>query len=284
MRTIDLHVHSNASDGTLSPREVVKLAKRTGLSAMALTDHDTVSGIPEANEEGNRSGIEIIPGIEMSSKYLDKEIHILGLFIDINDNIFQSVINSQVENRDLRNQKMVQRFNDYGFELTYDELLDTFGDCIITRAHFANIMVKKGWVRTKAEAFDKYLGNDCPLYVSRDRMEPEDAIKLIKGAGGIAVLAHPLQYKFTSHELDNLVIRLQAAGLTGIEAIYSANRGFDEVSVRSLARKHGLLITGGSDFHGDNKPDIRLGTGRDNLSIPYDILDELKLAVGKQDN
>lgn len=279
MKKIDLHVHSTFSDGTLSPTELVKLAKKNDLSAFALTDHDTIAGIPEALEAGHKQGIEVIPGIEISTTYKDKEIHIVGLFVDYENPDFIDSIGNEIERREKRNLAMIERFNEAGFPVTMEIMEELFPNSVITRAHFASYMLKKGWVKSVKEAFDKYLGDDGPLYIPRDRKDTKEAISLIKNAGGAPILAHPLLYHLTMGELKSLCKELKEAGLIGIESMYSTYKGFDELTVRKIAHEFELLESGGSDYHGANKPHISLGSGMGNLMINYDYLSRLKESV-----
>ncbi len=279
MKKVDLHVHSTASDGSFTPTQLVIAAHKADLAAFALTDHDTVAGIPEALAAGAQYGVEVIPGIEISTGYKDKEIHIVGLCLNYTDRNFLNSIGNEVKRRENRNIKMVELFNENGFPVTIDILKEMFPDSVITRAHFASYMVKMGYVKTVKEAFDKYLGDGMPLYASRDKKSPQEAIDIIRQAGGVSVLAHPLLYHLTNGELSQLCHELKAAGLVGIESMYSTYKGFDELTVRSLAHECDLLESGGSDFHGANKPHIQLGTGMGSLMISYDYLDKLKKAA-----
>ncbi len=281
MKYIDLHVHSNASDGTLTPSEVVKLAVSNHISVIALTDHDTLAGIPEAQDAAlseTQMGhpVQVIPGTEISVSYKGKDIHMLGLFVDPDNNtLYQALENARIK-RDERNEKMTANLRAAGIDITIDKLRAAEGEAVLTRAHFAKFMVENGFVKTFQEAFAKYLNDDSPYYVPREYLSPEDAVSLVHSAGGLAVLAHPLLYKFTLEEVEQMTAYLTNLGLDGIEAIYSSNMGFDEGRMRHLANKYGLLITGGSDFHGAIKPDLDLGAGRGNLKIPYSILEKLK--------
>lgn len=281
MKYVDLHVHSNASDGTLTPAEVVRLAAQKQLSAIALTDHDTLAGIPEALQaaaalEEQGTWIQIIPGTEISVSYQDKDIHILGLFLDAkNEQLFDSLEHARIR-REERNHKMAANLRAAGIEITVEKLKDAEGDAVLTRAHFAKFMVEHGYVKTNQDAFSKYLHDGSPYYVPREYLSPEEAISLIHSAGGLAVIAHPLLYKFTLPEVEAMVSYLKNLGLDGVETIYSANTGFDEGHLRRIANKYDLAMTGGSDFHGKNKPDIQLGTGRGNLKVPYEILEKLQ--------
>ncbi len=268
---IDLHVHSNASDGTLTPKEVVKLAKESGLSAIALTDHDTVDGIEEAVEAGRLYGVHVIPGIELSAEYKSGDLHILGLNVDYTDDEFMQRVAVCRDSRDNRNKKMIKKLNEHGFNVTWDIMLERFGANSITRAHFAKYLIDEGYVKDKDEAFKKYLNPGCPCYVSREKISPKEAIEVILKAGGHPVLAHPLLYKMNLERLESVIVMLKDFGLQGIEAIYSLNRPEDDAVLLKLAKRHGLYITGGSDFHGSIKPDIALGTGKGNLRVTKDM-------------
>lgn len=280
MKYIDLHVHSNISDGTLTPTEVVLLAAKSNLSAIALTDHDTVAGLEEAikaakdlEKEGKQ--IRIVEGVEISADYKGKDIHILGLLIDTKHQGLISSLEKALKNRDERNEKMASKLRAAGIDISLEDLTFKEPNTVITRAHFARFLFEHGYVKTRNEAFEKYLGENCPYYVPREYLTPKDAISLIKQAGGIPVLAHPLLYNFSSNELEELVRYLKELGLVGIETIYSANIGSDESTVRELAQRYDLLMTGGSDYHGANKPNLAIGIGKGNLKIPYSMLDTL---------
>lgn len=282
MDLIDLHVHSNTSDGSYSPAEVVDLAYRAGLRAIALTDHDTGKGLKEAREavtilnRENHADFELIAGTELSAEYNGEEVHILGYFIDETCEEFQKTTQLVVSRREKRNQKMAENFTKAGFPMTMEELTAGNPGTIITRSHFARVMVEKGYVKTREEAFHKYLGKEHPFYVKREYLTPEEAIHAIRAAGGIAVLAHPVLYHFSKEKLDLAVHDMKQAGLCGLEAIYTTYSIFEESDMKRLARKHGLLITGGSDFHGENKPQTHIGSGFGGLKIPYELLAGLK--------
>ena len=281
-KLVDLHVHSNVSDGTLSPKEVVKHASDIGVTVMALTDHDTVAGIGEASEAAKHYEIELIPGIEISAGFRNRDIHILGYFIDINNAEFNSVLEKAWIKREERNLKIAERFLKYDIALDLDAIKKISGSSVITRAHFARWLVDNGYCRSNSEVFEKYLGNDCPCYVPRDYMTRETAVKAILSAGGVPVLAHPMLYGLNSCEVDTLVGELKEMGLKGIETYYSSNMGMDEQIVRGLAEKHGLIMTGGSDYHGDNKPGLEIGIGRsDSLRVPMKCAEDLFAAAGK---
>ena len=283
MKYIDLHVHSTASDGTLTPAEVVDRAVELGLSAFALTDHDTLRGVAEAKEraafhKANGHAIEVYSGVEISAAYKNKDIHILGLLVDETNEILERILNSFLENRNRRNEKVIEKFAERGIEISMEELTADAPDSVITRAHFARVLMKKGIVTSVQEAFEKYIGDDGPCYVAREYMSPEQAISSIRKAGGVPVLAHPLLYNLPHDELYALVERLKKASLKGIEVYYSNNCGQDEANVKALANHFGLICTGGSDFHGAVKPAIELGSGKGNLKIPYSVLENVMSA------
>ncbi len=280
MKYIDLHVHSTVSDGTFTPTELVAEAKRCNLSAFALTDHDTIRGFEEAKKASEGSGIEVIPGVEISAAYKKKDIHILGLLIDPNYEPLKRSLDAALLERDQRNAKMAQNLAAGGLDIDIERLTAAFSPgTVLTRAHFAKFLLETKQIKSMNEAFEHYLNADGPYYVPREYISPENAIKLIKQAGGIPVLAHPLVYHLPEEELDALIARLKDAGLEGLEVFYSSNTGFDEGIVRRYANKYHLIMTGGSDFHGANKPHISMGSGKGNLKIPYSVLENLKAAL-----
>lgn len=289
MKYIDLHVHSSHSDGTDSPSEVIRRAAARGLAAIALTDHDTVSGISEALEAARQETlagrpIRLIPGIEISAGYKDRDIHILGLFLQWQDSALNKALEIAVASREQRNETMAKRLRDAGISITVEALRKGEPDTVITRAHFAKFLTENGYVRTKSEAFEKYLDVSTPYYVPREYIAPSEAVRLIKNAGGIAVLAHPLLYESTLEGTQELIAHAVQSGIEGIEAIYSSNTNSDEQLARSYAANYQLLITGGSDYHGSNKPMIHLGTGKGNLKIPYYLLERLETYLQSRPN
>ncbi|MEG1716165.1 MAG: PHP domain-containing protein [Lachnospiraceae bacterium] len=268
---IDLHVHSSYSDGTLSPSELVALAVKRNVCAFALTDHDTTDGIKEAMVAAKPYQIEIIPGVELSTNYFNKDIHILGLGIDWMSPSFGSSLVEFQESRDVRNLKMIAKLQHEGVSISYDQMLSAFPDSVWTRAHFARFLKDHGYVQNIWDAFSEYIGDHAPCFVPREKVTPYQAIELIHKGKGWAILAHPLLYSFTNPDLDHLVQQLKLSGLDGLEAMYSMNRHMEESNMKVLAKKYDLKISGGSDFHGSNKPNIQLGTGKGNLNISYDI-------------
>lgn len=279
-RIIDLHVHSNASDGTFTPTQLVTEAKKAGLSAFALTDHDTTDGVAEAAMAAEKAGIELVPGVELSTEYEGKEIHVLGLYIDITNEALQKHMANFRDSRDNRNVYMLEKLRSEGFDITLEALEAMFPDAVITRAHVARYLLDKGYIPDIKTAFSEYIGEGCRCYVGRPKVTPMDAVDYIIEAGGTPVLAHPVVYHMDRPQLKKMIAEMKAHGLVGMEAIYSENTAADEGDFKSLARAEDLLITGGSDFHGENKPDIRLGKGRGRLYVPYACLEAVRLARG----
>lgn len=274
---IDLHVHSNKSDGTCSPSGLVSYAVQKGLTAFALTDHDTTDGLDEALQAAaSAHSVTVIPGIEFSTVYENKDIHVLGLNIDYKTPVFLSALADFVASRERRNEKMCKKLQEYAqIDITYEKLLAAFPNAVITRAHYARYLFDHGYVKSMPEAFDRYIGDRAPCFIPREKVTPDAAVRLILAAGGVPVLAHPPLYRMSDERLDRLVRILTESGLAGIEAIYSTYTAGEEAHMRSLASRYGLIITGGSDFHGSNKPAIDLGTGKGNLCVPDELLSGL---------
>lgn len=275
-RKIDLHVHSTFSDGTYTPEQLVDAAFEAGLSAIAITDHDTIDGVPVAIRAAKKRDLEIIAGVELSCEYKQKEVHMLGFCLDYTNPILNEHLRNFQQSRNMRNQKMVMLLAAEGFDITYDKLLADNPDCVITRANIARYLVEHGCVKDMSTVFSKYLGDDCRCFVPRKKTSPTQAIQLIHQAGGVAFLAHPLLYRMSTVTLRSLVSELATAGLDGIEAIYATYQPGDERNMKNLAKEYHLLICGGSDFHGANKPYIRIGTGMGHLYVPYEVLDNIK--------
>lgn len=258
---VDLHCHSTASDGTLSPAEVVQLAGTSGLSALALTDHDTIGGVAEAAAEAKKLGLDFLTGIEISAEYPSPgTLHMLGYGVDVESAVLKDLTKQLLEGRDNRNPRMVARLNELGIRVTMAEWEAECGGSVLGRPHLAAILVRKGYVKSIKEAFDQYLGSTGTAYVDKERLSPGHAIQLIRQSGGIAVLAHPIQLRTTNDaELDRVVKDLVDLGLEGIEVIHSDHDAAWVEKVAGLAKKFGLLKTGGSDFHGRTKEAISLG-------------------------
>lgn len=282
MNLIDLHVHSNASDGSLSPSEVVSLAAGAGLLAIALTDHDTVSGVQEALDAAKQACITVVPGVELSCLYKEKEIHLLGLYIDHTDPSLLQFLKDAKEKRTARNLEMLDAFRKDGFLIDMEDLTCNNPGTIITRAHFARALLKKKYVSSVDQAFKKYLDPDRPYYRKREIITPEEAVNAVLAAGGFPVLAHPCLYKFGWKQTEELICILTDLGMKGLECFHSSNNQNESSKLRSLALRYGLLPTGGSDFHGAAKPDIQIGFGRGNLRVPALYLDDIRNSLAHQ--
>lgn len=276
MHAVDLHSHSTKSDGSFTPTELVNYALEKGLAALALTDHDTTDGIDEALAAAEGKPIEVIPGIEFSTEYEGRDIHIVGLYIDYKSDFFMRRLEHFVKARETRNEEMCRRLTALGMPVTYEELTEAFPDSVITRAHYARYLLSHGYTRSLKEAFDRYIGDYGPCFVPRKKITPMRAVEIILKAGGIPILAHPILYHMSSQKLDALVAALKEVGLVGIEAIYSTYSAGDERDIRRLAAKYDLCISGGSDFHGAAKPGLDLGCGYGKLFVPEEVLWNLK--------
>ena len=272
MYFIDLHIHTTASDGSLTPEEVVKESLRLGLGAISITDHDTVDGVAPAIEAAENSPLRVIPGVEISSVWHGREIHILGYNFDHENPFLISTLNRMAQMRRERNENICLKLQKLGLDITTDELYRISGNSTITRNDISRLMISKGYVKDKAEAFTYYLGSDAPCFVPKFRMPAEDAYKLITYAGGVCSLAHPVQYRMDDDQYTELFMYLKAVGFRCIEVIHSDNGMHDENRFKQIASACGLLFTGGSDFHGRSKPDIHIGTGRGNIKVPGTFL------------
>ncbi len=275
-RMIDMHVHSSASDGTYAPAALVAEAKKAGLCAMALTDHDTMDGVEEAAAAAKELGIELVPGVEISTEYRGCEIHVLGYYPSPEHPRLKAMLEEFRDFRSTRNVRMVKRLQEEGFSITMEQLTEKFPDSVLTRAHMARFLCESGQIADTRTAFAQYLGENCCCYIERPKISPVDAVHLIREAGGLAVLAHPVLYNLEESALKEMIAEMKEAGMCGLEAVYSENTADDEIRMKKLAEAFGLIVTGGSDFHGQNKPDIKLGTGKGNLHIPYAFLQSLK--------
>lgn len=278
MKQIDLHVHSNASDGTYTPTELVNYAVQKNLLAFALTDHDTVSGIEEAKRAASQTSVECIPGIELSSEYKGGEIHILGLYIDYKKAELSKALEEFIYAREARNEEMAEKLRKEGFQITIQELRTAYPNAVLTRAHFAKFLKETNQVKSYEEVFKKYIDKNGCCYVPKRVIKPQDAIELIRKANGVPVLAHPLLYHLEIGELKKLLKQLKEYGLRGLEVFYSMNCEGDDNRLASLAKELGLLMTGGSDFHGSTKPHIDLGNGRGTLYVSDSLLEPIREA------
>lgn len=248
---IDLHAHTTASDGTLTPTQLVHLARDRGLAALAVTDHDTVDGVAEAMEAAAQCGIELVPGIELSVDYPHGELHLLGYFLDFRDPVFLEQVTDLQEHRSNRNGVMLRRIQEHGFEITLDDVQEEAGGGQIGRPHFARALIRKGYATSVPDAFERYLGTGRPLHVPKVRLDVEAAIRLVHQAGGLAVVAHPKYLHFANPDaLEQELARLRSLGLDGLECYYRMHTIAETDLFLGIARRLELLVTAGSDFHG----------------------------------
>jgi len=273
---VDLHVHSTVSDGLFPPHEVVRLAAEMGLRAVALTDHDTVAGVPEALAAGRALGIEVIPGVEFSADFDDGACHILGYFIDHTHQPFLDLLHAARQGREERNLKILARLNELGIPLTMEEVTRGAKEGVLTRGHFASALMERKVVKNWDEAFQKYLGRDGLAYVSRRRVTPADAIQAVRAAGGLAALAHPRQLNRGAAETDEWIERLAAAGLEAVETASPDHTPNYARRYKAAAERLGLLEVGGTDWHGRPEANIRLGLGAGSMAVHYDLVQRMK--------
>lgn len=279
MSRLDLHLHTTFSDGSRTPTDVLALASKANVSAVAITDHDTVNGLPEAIQAGRTLGIEVVPGIELSSRWGNTEVHILGYFLDWNNAELHRHLTRFQDARHVRNPRIIEKLNSLGVHLTYDDVKILAGDASIGRPHIARVLIEKGYVTSAKEAFDRYLADGALAHVPRELPEPAEAIAVIRAARGVAVLAHP-SWLDRSEGIYKISEQLKAAELGGIEVYYSTHRPEQTETYLDVARRLDLLVTGGSDFHGVTKPDIEVGIGRGQLKVPEAVLEPLRKAAG----
>lgn len=275
---IDLHTHSTESDGVLSPTELVHLAKRSGLTAIALTDHDTTAGVAEAVAAGEECGIDVVPGVEISIDHSPGTCHLIGLFVDPDDAGLSGALVRLREGRAARNEALAARLTELNLELTVADAERLAGGDVVARPHFAQAMVRYGYVRTVKEAFDLWIGKGRPAYVERFRLGAEEAIGLVHGAGGVAVLCHPHTLG-AREDIEPFVAGLAAMGLDAIEVRYKEPDPSQEKLLGRIAKRQGLLHSGGSDYHGNTKSDQRLGLG--SMALEPDRLEAIRERAGR---
>ena len=276
MKRIDLHTHSLCSDGAQTPADVVRTASQAGLSAIALSDHDCIAGVQEAIDTGNSLGIEVIPAVELSAQS-DTELHILGYFVDIHNKKLQDTMAYALQVRDERQEETCRKLNEQGFAITMEEAREeAHGNPVLCRAHFAQIMVRKGYAESVKDAFNRFLSVGCYAYSNRQALTAQEAVSLIRQAGGIAVAAHLHLIKKPDDELRQYLKELIPYGLSGVEGYYTDYTPDMEQRYRAMAKELGLVISGGTDYHGANKPHISIGKGKGNLEIPYSVLEGLR--------
>ena len=277
---IDLHTHSLKSDGSMTPAEVVREAKKAGLAAIALSDHDTVDGLPEAIAEGEKIGVEVIPAIEFSVQS-KTETHILGYFIDYNNPHLKQMMKEVVDLRIERNHVTTQRLNELGFDITIEEVRALAPNNFVGRAHFARVLMDKGYTQSVKEGFEKYMSVGKYAYCEKQRLTARDAVELIAECGGISFLAHPHLTKLPDDELKEFLAELKSYGLCGIEGYYTDYTPEMQAKYHALAEEMGLMISGGTDFHAAMKPHISIGTGTGNMKIPYSVLENMKKRISE---
>lgn len=273
MKKIDLHVHTTASDGTVSPAEAAELAAEKGLAAIAITDHDTVLGVREAADRAGELGIELVPGIEISTKF-KAAVHILGYYIDLDAAPLREVSDWVVRDRDERNGAIAALMAADGLPVSYEQMHRRFGP-VIGRPHFAELLVELGLADSMKDAFQRYMERGQKYYLPRTILPLDRAIETVTSSGGTAVLAHPFQYRLDDGGLRELIERCMELGVTGMECRYSGYGPTQTAYLEALAGEYGLLPIGGSDFHGSHKPQIQLGLGQDE-GVPYQWLQDLK--------
>jgi predicted metal-dependent phosphoesterase TrpH len=273
---IDLHLHSTHSDGTMTPSQLVKQAAGIGLSAISITDHDTVSATAEAIREGEIHSVEVIPGLEISSKYKGLDLHLLGYNFDwLNTELLKILDQLQSARKD-RNKKIIRKLQEIGINITEQDLKAESGAGVAGRPHFARLLIKSGVVKNHQQAFSRYLKVGRCAYVPRFVLDIHDAIEILHGAGGLAVLAHPIQLSCSFSELSRIIKELKELGMDGLETYYPTQKGKKGKKIRELAVKYQLLETGGSDYHGDIRHGTSMAGGTGKFQVPAELLTKLK--------
>lgn len=272
MRFADLHTHTTFSDGTTTPQDLIKLASDRGLSCVAISDHDTVDGLAFAEASAQTCGVELVPSLELSSEYENSEVHILGFFIEYKKPSLLAKLKEIRADRVLRMREMVERLNTMGVNVDINKVLKIAGNATVGRMHLARILHQDKFISTTQEAFYKYIGEDCPAYVSNFKLKPKDAIELVLSSGGVPVLAHP--YVLNN---DNLIAEFTGYGLLGLEVYYPEHSPDMTGRYERFAAKFNLIKTGGSDYHGALKPQNPLGK----IKVPYSVVEELRNAKTK---
>lgn len=277
---IDLHTHSTVSDGSEAPERVVELAHEAGCSAVALTDHDSLAGLDRARVRADRLGLRLVPGCEVSCvPVANGGVHVLVYFVDDPASPLGVELDRLRDDRRARNLALVDRLGELGVPVTFPEVAAHAGsDEGVGRPHFAQALVDRGAVGSVEEAFDRYLANGAPAYVPKGRLSVADVCGLARASGGVAVLAHPTTVGLEGDALAGAVRDMAGAGLGGLEAVYGRYSPRQRTDLGNLARRFGLVVTGGSDFHGATKPDLAVGTGTGDLRVADRVLDQLEAA------
>ncbi len=272
---IDLHIHSTCSDGTFTPAEIIAAAESAGLSAVALTDHDTLAGANDFLKAARGRRVRALIGVEIAARHSPGEMHVLGYGLERAPDSFREWLVRQQAERRARNMRILARLAKLGMPVSEEEIAVGSKGEVMGRPHIADALVRKGYARDKAEAFERWLGKEQPAYEERRHPEPEECLEQIRAAGGVAVLAHPISLELARTELLRLVSRLRAAGLRGLEVWHPEHSVTFRRELLRLAQDHGLVATGGSDFHGARSPHLRLGVGFGDLCVPDDVLPRL---------
>ena len=276
---IDLHTHTRESDGELSPEELIDLAISKNIEALAITDHDTADGLEAGSKYAKDKKIIFIPGIEFDSKVEKGQLHILGLCVDFQDEEFQQILSTIKKDREERNKKFIEEFNKMGFDITIEELKEVSSGKVIGKPHFAKVFLRKGYIKTKVEIFDEYFNKPPLCHIKKSQIIPEEVIRIIKKANGLAILAHPQNLKLSDNELIDKIAELKSYGLDGMECYHSGQTPEQMQRYKEIALQFDLLITKGSDYHGPIiKSEVELGTGTNNNIVSQDdkeIIDKL---------
>jgi hypothetical protein len=280
---IDLHCHSLYSDGTDTPEDLARLGHALGLSALALTDHDTVDGLPRFLAMQDQVSPKLLPGTELSCTFLGKSLHVLGLLVDPADARFQARLEELRNRRGDRNHRMIARLQELGIAITLETVQAQADSPLLSRVHIAMALRALGVVQTTDEAFRRLIGEDCPGYVSRQELTPREAARWIREAGGVPLIAHPGRFAGRAFRWDEAMVELRGLGMAGFESIYGEYGPEEQAYFRSLAARLGMTESGGSDYHGANKPGVPLGRGRRNIEVPDAFLAELELAQARGD-
>jgi predicted metal-dependent phosphoesterase TrpH len=274
---IDLHTHSVASDGTDQPERIPELAAAAGCQAVALTDHDTLAGLPAARRRAGELGIELVPGCEISCSFRGTSAHVLVYFVEDEEGPLQDELARLREDRVARNRRLAERLAELGSAVTYDEVVaEASHEESVGRPHFAAVLVRHGEAESVPDAFDRWLARGRPAYVPKARVAPAAIAEAAAGSGSVAVLAHPLSLGLTGSELESAVAELAEAGFTGLEALYGRYTPGERKGLARLAKRFGLVATGGSDYHGAVKPDLSICSGQGDLRVPYTALEQLR--------
>jgi predicted metal-dependent phosphoesterase TrpH len=281
MKYVDLHLHSTASDGVMSPSDLVRYAKAKNLQAIAVTDHDTIEGLEEALSEGKKLDFEVIPGIEISAEFSPGSMHLLGYFLDIHHPVLIEKLRYLQKARAARNPKIVEKLNHLGMKVSYEDVVKASGGGQVGRPHFAQVLLEKGYVRSIQEAFERFLKKGAAAYADKFRFNADEAIRFINEAKGVAVLAHPNTLGMNGNaELEALLLDLVREGLKGIEVYYPEHSPSDIARFKFLAEKFSLVMTGGTDYHGIEGSELDIGVGRGDMRLSYSMVEELRSLSG----